>query len=70
MTHMNNARYLREIDFARFHYFIKTEAFFMMRKMGATAVIGGLSARYRRPIPFLMMYKITTKVKINSHKKF
>ncbi|KAL2726842.1 protein THEM6-like [Vespula squamosa] len=62
MSHMNNARYLREIDFARFHYFVQTEAFSLMRKMGATAVLGGSSTRYRRPIPFLMMYKITTKL--------
>ncbi|XP_046816842.1 protein THEM6-like [Vespa crabro] len=62
LSHMNNARYLREIDFARFHYFIQTEMFYLMGKMGATVVLGASSTRYRRPIPFLMTYKIMTKL--------
>ncbi|KAI4503705.1 hypothetical protein M0802_001108 [Mischocyttarus mexicanus] len=62
LTNMSNARYLREIDFSRFHYFMQTDILLTMRKMGATVVLGGSYARYRRPIPFLMMYKITTKL--------
>ncbi|XP_015184637.1 PREDICTED: protein THEM6-like [Polistes dominula] len=62
LSNMSNSRYLREIDFSRFHYLMQTELFSAMRKMGATAVLGGSNARYRRPIPFFMMYKVTTKL--------
>ncbi|KAI4495161.1 hypothetical protein M0804_001362 [Polistes exclamans] len=70
LSNMSNSRYLREIDFSRFHYLIQTELFSAMRKMGVTAVLGGSNARYRRPIPFLMMYKVTTKLIYWDEKSF
>lgn len=61
-SHMNNARYLRELDFARFDNFIQTNMFDTMRKKSITAVLSGSCTRYRRPVPFLMVYKIMTKL--------
>lgn len=61
-SHMNNARYLREIDFARFDNYIQTNLFDTMRKERINAVLSGSCTRYRRPVPFLMVYKIVTKL--------
>lgn len=62
MKHMNNARYLRELDFARMHYLDRTGMLSLLTKMGATVVLGASSTRYRRPIPLFMPYKVTTKL--------
>ncbi|KAK2584624.1 hypothetical protein KPH14_006973 [Odynerus spinipes] len=62
MKHMNNARYLRELDFARMHYLDRSGMVSLMSKMGATVVLGASNTRYRRPIPLFMMYKVTTKL--------
>ncbi|XP_047347989.1 protein THEM6-like [Vespa velutina] len=70
MSHMNNARYLRELDFCRYHYFIQTKMFSLLKKMGVTAILGGLCIRYRRPIKFFMIYKITTKLIYWDEKSF
>ncbi|XP_043667879.1 protein THEM6-like [Vespula pensylvanica] len=70
MSHMNNARYLREIDFSRFHYFIRTKMYSSLKKMGVKAVLGASCTRYRRSIPFFMMYKITTKLIYWDEKSF
>ncbi|XP_076619243.1 protein THEM6 [Colletes latitarsis] len=60
--HMNNARYLRELDFARFHYYDSSGIFAAVAKRGGGAVQGASSTRYRRPIPIFMPYKVTTKL--------
>ncbi|KAF7405848.1 hypothetical protein HZH68_005217 [Vespula germanica] len=70
MSHMNNARYLREIDFSRFHYFIRTKVYSSLKKMGVKSVLGASCTRYRRSIPFFMMYKITTKLIYWDEKSF
>lgn len=60
--HMNNARYLRELDFARFHYYDRSGIFGAVVKQGGGAVQGASTIRYRRAIPLFTPYKITTKV--------
>ncbi|XP_053973796.1 protein THEM6 [Hylaeus volcanicus] len=60
--HMNNARYLRELDFARFHYYDTSGIFAAVSKRGGGAVQGASSTRYRRAIPIFMPYKVTTKL--------
>lgn len=69
MSHMNNARYLREIDFARYHYSMRTELYRLLKKEGVTAILGGSCTRYRRPIPLFMPFKVTTKVKSKVRKQ-
>ncbi|KAI4502610.1 hypothetical protein M0802_002522 [Mischocyttarus mexicanus] len=61
-SHMNNARYLRELDFARLDNLIRTNLFDRMKKLGTIAVVGGSYTRYRKPVPFLMVFKIVTKL--------
>jgi acyl-CoA thioesterase FadM len=62
IRHMNNARYLRELDFARFHYYGLTGIYAKIKKHGGGAVQGASSVRYRRTIPIFNFYKIETEL--------
>ncbi|XP_058804397.1 protein THEM6-like isoform X2 [Phymastichus coffea] len=62
MRHMNNARYLRELDFARSSYYDRTGIFQHIKRQGGSVVQGATSIRYRQPITLLMAYKVTTKL--------
>lgn len=62
IRHMNNARYLRELDFARFHYYGVTGIYEAIKKHGGGAVQGASSVRYRRTIPIFNPYKIITEL--------
>lgn len=61
---MNNARYMRELDFARFHFYRLTGLYEKIRKEGGGAVQGATSMRYRRAIPIFSTYRIETRVSI------
>lgn len=63
IRHMNNARYLRELDFARFHFYALTGLYERIKQRGGGAVQGASSIRYRRSIPILNLYKVTTRVR-------
>lgn len=62
IRHMNNARYVRELDFARFHFYGLTGVYGEIKKMGGGAVQGASSVRYRRTIPIFNTYKVETKL--------
>ncbi|XP_031839806.1 protein THEM6 [Nomia melanderi] len=62
LKHMNNARYLRELDFARFYFWDSVGLYGEISKRGGGVVQGAMSTRYRRAIPLLTPYKITTKM--------
>ncbi|XP_034947244.1 protein THEM6 [Chelonus insularis] len=62
LKHMNNARYLRELDFARFHFYDRTGIYAEVSKRGGGAVQGASSTRYRRALPIFTPYKVTTKL--------
>lgn len=64
IRHMNNARYLRELDFARFHFYGLTGLYEKVRAAGGGAVQGASSIRYRRAIPIFNRYKVETKVSV------
>lgn len=64
IRHMNNARYLRELDFARFHYYGLTGLYEEVKRNKGGAVQGATSVRYRRTIPIFNSYRIETKVNI------
>lgn len=64
IRHMNNARYLRELDFARFHYYARTGLYTEVKKRRGGAVQGASSIRYRRTIPIFTPYRIVTKVSL------
>jgi len=61
--HMNNARYLREADFARVKLWAENGiGKAVYRRRGASITNAGNSIRYRRSLQFLNRYKIVTKV--------
>lgn len=62
IRHMNNARYLRELDFARFHFYALTGLYEKVKERHGGAVQGASSVRYRRTIPIFHPYKIQTKL--------
>ncbi|RLU16296.1 hypothetical protein DMN91_012056 [Ooceraea biroi] len=62
LTHMNNARYLRELDFGRFYYYNKTGLHRHMFKRSSAAFQTASLVRHRRSILIFMPYKITTKL--------
>lgn len=62
IRHMNNARYLRELDFARFHFYALTGIFEGIRKHKGDAVQGASNVRYRKAIPIFSAYKVETKL--------
>jgi hypothetical protein len=62
LRHMNDARYLRELDFARFHFYDRTNLYSEVIKMKGNALQSASSIRYRRTIPIFSLYKVHTKV--------
>uniref|UniRef100_U5EXY0 Protein THEM6 n=1 Tax=Corethrella appendiculata TaxID=1370023 RepID=U5EXY0_9DIPT len=62
IRHMNNARYLRELDFARFHFYGLTGIYQKIKSRRGGAVQGASSVRYRRTIPIFNPYKIETQL--------
>ncbi|KAL1138001.1 hypothetical protein AAG570_009696 [Ranatra chinensis] len=60
--HMNNARFVRELDFARFHFYDRTGLYSEMLKNKTDAFQVATNIRYRRVIPFLTPYKIVTQL--------
>lgn len=60
--HMNNSRYLRECDFARFHHYMRTGLFLALCRMGAKMLIGASTIRYRRSLAFAETFEIRTRV--------
>lgn len=62
LFHMNNARYLREVDFARTDFLIRTGLWQRLREKGGILFQGATSIRYRRFIRVFSMYYITTQI--------
>lgn len=61
--HMNNARFVRDLDFARFHFYDRTGLFSeVMKKKGGEALQAATNIRYRKVIPFFSFYKIVTQL--------
>ncbi|XP_067108551.1 protein THEM6-like [Osmerus mordax] len=50
LCHMNNARYLRECDFARYSLYTRNGVFKALRALGASMVVGATTIRYRRAL--------------------
>jgi acyl-CoA thioesterase FadM len=61
---MNNARYVRALDFARLHFYEISGLHHKMLKMKLNALQGATAIRYRRTIPLFSIYKIDTKVSL------
>jgi hypothetical protein len=62
LYHMNNARYLRELDFARVDFYERTGLYKKIRQKGGAVVQGACTIRYRRFVRPFSVFKITSKV--------
>lgn len=58
LTHMNNARFLREVDFARIDH--GTRSGFLEETMGrgGMVLLSSSFIRYRLPLPVFSRYKV------------
>uniref|UniRef100_A0A3Q4BA44 Protein THEM6 n=1 Tax=Mola mola TaxID=94237 RepID=A0A3Q4BA44_MOLML len=62
MCHMNNARYLRECDFARFSLYTRNGVFKALQALGASIVVGATTIRYRRALCIGEGYELRSRV--------
>ncbi|XP_058804408.1 protein THEM6 [Phymastichus coffea] len=62
LNHMNNARYLRELDFARADFYERTNLYREICSHGSGVVQGAATIRYRRFLRPLTIFKITSKI--------
>ncbi|KAJ8922813.1 hypothetical protein NQ315_007848 [Exocentrus adspersus] len=62
LNHMNNARYIRELDFAKIDFNERTGLYHQIKKNGGAIVLGATTIRYRRFIKLFSRYYITTKI--------
>lgn len=62
LYHMNNARYLREVDFARVDFYERTLLYRTIRSKGGSVVQGATTIRYRRFIRPFTRFKISSRI--------
>ncbi|KAJ1528419.1 hypothetical protein ONE63_006833 [Megalurothrips usitatus] len=62
LYHMNNARYLREVDFARIDFYQRTGLLGHISAKGGGVVQGAATIRYRRFIRPFTIFRIDTRV--------
>jgi len=59
---LNNARYLNYLEMGRWDYSYRIGLLSLMRKNNWGVAIGGVSARYRRRIPFFRKFTLSTQM--------
>lgn len=62
LYHMNNARYLREVDFARVDFYERTRLYRTIRSKGGSVVQGATTIRYRRFIRPFTRFSISSRI--------
>ncbi|XP_075224542.1 protein THEM6-like isoform X2 [Lycorma delicatula] len=62
LCHMNNARYLRELDFARYHFYERTGLFRRLFHNRTITLQTASCMRYRQSIGLFAAYQIQTKL--------
>lgn len=62
LTHMNNARYLREVDLARIDFYIRSGLYNVVRSQNGQILLGSANVRFRKLIGLFARFKITTKI--------
>ncbi len=70
LSHMNNARYLRECDFARFSLYTRNGVFKAVRALGANMVVGASTIRYRRPLCVGEAFELRSRIVTWDEKSF
>lgn len=62
LTHMNNARYLREVDLARVEFLLRTGLWRELRRRGGLMFTIANSMRYRKFVRTFARYEIRTRI--------
>ncbi|XP_028831878.1 protein THEM6 [Denticeps clupeoides] len=70
MGHMNNARYLRECDFARFVYYTRSGMFRAVHALRASMVVGASTIRYRRSLELGEAFDLRSRIVTWDDKSF
>ncbi|KAM4728412.1 protein THEM6-like [Anableps anableps] len=70
MCHMNNARYLRECDFARFSFYTRNGLFKAVRALRAHMVVGATTIRYRRALRIGEGFELCSRIVTWDNKAF
>ena len=60
--HMNNSKYLREMDFGRIKVYFESGMLETTRKLGAATLVAAISIRYRRSLQLWERFTLSTKV--------
>lgn len=61
---MNNARYLRELDFARADFYERTGLYANIKAAGGSVLQAATTIRYRRYLKPFTKFTITSKVSL------
>jgi acyl-CoA thioesterase FadM len=62
LTHMNNARYFREVDLARIDFYIRSRLYDVVKSQNGQILLGACNVRFRKFIGLFARFKITTKI--------
>ncbi|XP_034490584.1 protein THEM6 [Drosophila innubila] len=62
LYHMNNARYFRELDFARVDFYERTKLYSTITRLGGSVFQGAATIRYRRFIRPFHRFKIISRI--------
>lgn len=62
LSHMNNARFLRELDFARADFYQRTGLYTAIQAKGGAVVQGAATIRYRKFVRLCSMYTIVSRI--------
>lgn len=62
MLHMNNARYLREADIARYTYFCHYKFMLALKACRANTVLSASCSRHRQPLSLFERFDIHTRI--------
>ena len=60
--HMNNSKYLREMDFGRTKLYLESGLREEARKVGAVTLVAAISIRYRRSLQLWQLFTLTTRL--------
>lgn len=60
--HMNNSKYLREMDFARILFYVQAGLFSCIKATGGNTVVAATTIRYRRSLQLWQRFSLQTRI--------
>lgn len=60
--HMNNARYLRELNYSRRQFFVSIGLWHLLRRQGLNLIVASQCIRYRKELKLFMAFHIRTRI--------